>query len=107
MKKRDGRHSWAASRGNRVKWVGAVDHAIAKSGQVTEGICVADPKTGRLLEVCIPKKRPCRPEQYSYLAWRLQRALCDKSHPARVETCLDSGTVCSRWGACMTRIEVD
>jgi hypothetical protein len=40
---------------NRVKWVGALDHATAKIGQLTEGICVADPKTGRLLEVCIPK----------------------------------------------------
>lgn len=40
---------------NRVKWVGEVDHAMAKSGQLTEGICVADGITGRLLEVCIPK----------------------------------------------------
>jgi len=28
---------------------------MAKSGQLTEGICVADGITGRLLEVCIPR----------------------------------------------------
>jgi hypothetical protein len=35
------------------------------------------------------QKRPYRPEQYSYLAWRLQKVMCDNfTSRIRGETCL-------------------